>query len=53
MNQLTPRHRIDTMARLSNEDMADMHMAYGAGNGNARGAVWLYQECLPGACLQT
>ena len=37
MNQLTPRHSIDTMACWSYEDMADMHMAYGAVNGNARG----------------
>ena len=44
------------MARLSNEDMADMHMAYRAANGNARGIAMLYQErfpsrYLPGHCM--
>ena len=43
MNQFTPRHNVNTMARLSNEDIADMYMAYGATNGAAR----LYQERFP------
>ena len=56
MNQFTPRHKVDTMACLLNEDLADMHIAYGTANGNAS----LYQECFPSrdiclniACLQT
>ena len=32
---------IDTMFRLSNEDMADMHMAYGVANGNTKCAARL------------
>ena len=30
MNQFTPRHSLDTMARLSNEDMADRHTLHTA-----------------------
>ena len=41
MNQFTPRQSVDNMACLSNEGMADMHMACSA-NGNARGAARLY-----------
>ena len=42
MNQLTPRHSVDTIARLSHENMADMQIANGTAN--CRGAVRLYQE---------
>ena len=28
MNQLTPRHIVDTNVRLSNEDMADKHRVF-------------------------
>ena len=28
MNQFTSRHSVDTMARLSNGDMADMHRVF-------------------------
>ena len=38
---------VDTMVRLLNEDIADMHMSYGAANDNARGAARLYQERFP------
>lgn len=34
-------------AHLSNEELADMHLAYGAANGNARQAATLYQERFP------
>ena len=40
-------YSLDTMARLPNEDMVDMHIAYGAANDNARGATGLYQERFP------
>ena len=41
------RHSVDTMARLLNDDIPDMHMAYGAVNVNARGAALLYPERFP------
>ena len=34
------------MNRSSNADMADIHMAYGSANGNARMAVRLHEERL-------
>ena len=50
MNQFTPR---DTMTRLSNEDVVDMHMAYGVVNGNARAMLGRIKSiflCLDIAC---
>ena len=47
MNQFTPRDIVNTMARLSNEDIADMHMAYVTTNGNATGAARLYHDHFP------
>ena len=35
------------MDRATNADMADMHMAYGAANGNAREAARIYQQRFP------
>ena len=52
MNHFTQRHIVDTMARWSDEDMADMHTAYGAANGNARGAGRLYHERFPNRYLR-
>ena len=51
MNQFTPRHSVDTMTRLSNEDMADIHMSNGSASGNARSAARLYQEPFPNRYL--
>ena len=45
MNQLTPQHNVDTMARLSTEDIA--RYVYGAVNAIARGAARLYLERFP------
>ena len=36
---------------LRNEELADMHMVYGAAHGNAREAVRLYQERFPNRYL--
>jgi len=36
---------------LTNEELADMHMVYGAEDGNAREAVRLYQEKFPNRYL--
>ena len=38
-------------AQLSNAELADMHLAYGAANGNARQAARLYQERFPNRYL--
>ena len=50
-NQFTVARRADNMAHLSNEELADMHLAYGAANGNAREAARLYQERFPNRYL--
>ena len=36
---------------LTNEELADMHMVYGAAHGNAREAVRLYQQRFPNRYL--
>ena len=44
----TAAYRDRNMAHnLTNGELADMHMAYGAAHGNAREAVRLYQEMFP------
>ena len=48
----TAAYRAANMAHnLTNEELADMHMVYGAADGNARAAVRLYQERFPNRYL--
>ena len=57
MIQLTPRHSVDTMARLSNENMAYMHIArptaMQAALQDCIRSVFATDICLDIACLLT